>query len=85
MPELTIVDVRRILRECAGEDDAVDLDGDIADTTFDDLGYDSLALLEMATVIERELSVTLDDDAVTDARTPRMFLTLVNRRLAEAA
>lgn len=76
--EVTIDDLKRVLRESAGADENVDLDDEILDTDFDVLGYDSLALLETAARITREYGVTLDDEAVTSARTPRRFLKAVN-------
>jgi len=76
--EVTIEDLKRILRESAGADENVDLAGEILDIDFDALGYDSLALLETAARITREYGVTLDDEAVTSARTPRRFLGVVN-------
>lgn len=82
--ELTVDDLRRILREAAGETEDVDLDGDIDDKTFDELGYDSIALLETGGRIERELGIRLEDTAVTDAGTPRALLRVVNERLATA-
>jgi act minimal PKS acyl carrier protein len=75
---MTLDDLRRILRECAGEEEGVDLDGDILDTEFELLGYDSLALLETAAQITHEYGVELDDDATTAARTPRELLALAN-------
>lgn len=75
---LSIEDLRRLLRECAGVDQESSLDGDILDTAFADLGYDSLAMLETAGRIAREYGVNLDDDVVTSARTPRALLSLVN-------
>ncbi len=76
--KLTLDDLRRILLEGAGTDEGVDLDDNILDTTFDELGYDSLALLETAARITREYRIELDDDAATAARTPRELLALVN-------
>jgi minimal PKS acyl carrier protein len=76
--EVTIEDLNRILRESAGTDENVDLDGEILDTDFDVLGYDSLALLETAARITREYGVTLDDEAAISARTSRRFLEVVN-------
>ncbi|MEX2982677.1 acyl carrier protein [Streptomyces sp. C36] len=81
----TLEDLRRILREGAGADEGVDLDGDILDTEFETLGYESLALLETGGRIERELGITLDDDTLTDARTPRALIEAVNARLAADA
>lgn len=74
----TIDDLKRILLSAAGTEEGVDLDGDILDSPFTDLGYDSLALLETASVISREYGVDLDDDAVTGATTPRGFIELIN-------
>ncbi|SEF85553.1 act minimal PKS acyl carrier protein [Thermomonospora echinospora] len=76
--ELTLPDLRRILREAAGVNEGTDLDGEILDLDFEDLGYDSLALLETGARIEREYGVRLEDDAITSARTPRALLTVVN-------
>jgi act minimal PKS acyl carrier protein len=77
--QFTIEVLRRILREGAGEE--ADLDGDILDVSFADLGYESLALLETGGRIEREYEVRLDDDALVDAATPRALVDLVNNQL----
>jgi minimal PKS acyl carrier protein len=79
--QFTIDDLKRILLEGAGTDEGVDLHGDILDTRFDDLGYESLAMLETSSRIEREYGITLDDTAVTDAETPRALLVVVNGHL----
>jgi len=85
MDALTIDGLRRILRECAGVAEDVDLDGDIADVAFSDLGYDSLALLESASRIEREFSIKLADEAVTEAKSPRMLLLVVNQTIGASS
>ncbi|MET9219513.1 acyl carrier protein [Streptomyces sp. NPDC088197] len=81
-PELTIEDLKRILREAAGESEGIDLDGDILDQTFEDLGYDSLALLETGSRIEREHGIELEDTSITVVETPRALLAVVNEQLA---
>jgi act minimal PKS acyl carrier protein len=83
--EFTLSDLRRIVLEGAGADDSIDLDGDIVDTEFGALGYDSLALLETSTRIEREYDVRLGDEVVTDAKTPGALIAAVNAALAERA
>ncbi|MYT74279.1 MULTISPECIES: acyl carrier protein [unclassified Streptomyces] len=83
-PEFTLDDLKRILREGAGADENVDLDGDIIDTDFESLGYESLAMLETGGRIEREFGVTLDDDTLTDAKTPRALIETVNALLVPA-
>ncbi|MEV1062966.1 acyl carrier protein [Streptomyces sp. NPDC050263] len=79
---LSLDDLTRILRESAGEDETVDLSGDIADVSFTDLGYDSLALLEVASRITREYRVSLPDEELDRAETPRAFVELVNTELS---
>ncbi|MEU3984555.1 acyl carrier protein [Streptomyces sp. NPDC026672] len=82
--EFTLDDLRRILRDGAGADEAADLDGDIADSAFESLGYESLAMLETGGRIEREYGITLDDDALTATRTPRELIKDVNALLVTA-
>ncbi|MGW0792282.1 acyl carrier protein [Streptomyces sp. NPDC002911] len=83
--EFTIEDLKRILLEGAGADEGVDLDSDILDTGFEELGYESLALLETGGRIEREYGITLDDDFFTDNSTPRTLIAAVNENLQEVA
>ncbi|MFF4584984.1 acyl carrier protein [Streptomyces sp. NPDC000345] len=82
MTALRLDDLTRLLRECAGSDESVDLEGDVLDLTFADLGYDSLAILELTGVVEREHHIRLDEEAVPEADTPRRYLDLVNAALA---
>jgi act minimal PKS acyl carrier protein len=74
----TLADLTRMLRESAGEEEGVDLDSDVEDTPFTELGYDSLALLEIIGKIQREYGVTITDDAAAYAETPGALLELVN-------
>ncbi|USA00149.1 acyl carrier protein [Streptomyces lydicamycinicus] len=84
MTLLTLDALLVLLRECAGEDESVDLDGDVLDTPFESLGYDSLALLNTVGRIEREYGVSLGDDAVGSAGTPHALIELTNAALADA-
>ncbi|MGW2373624.1 MULTISPECIES: acyl carrier protein [Kitasatospora] len=84
MQELTIDDLRRILREAAGQQEGVDLDGDILDLAFDELGYDSLALLETGSRIEQIFGIRLDDNTLSDSPGPRALIAAVNEQLAAA-
>ncbi|MEW1956726.1 acyl carrier protein [Kineococcus sp. NPDC059986] len=74
---LTLTDLTALLRECAGEEEGVDLDGDVLDVDFADLGYDSLALLQVISRIKRDFGVSVPDDAAATADTPRALLDLV--------
>jgi act minimal PKS acyl carrier protein len=83
--QLSLDDLLRFLRECAGEDETVDLTGDILDTGFDDLGYDSLALFNTVGAIERVCDLQLPDGVVSEAKTPRALLTLINDAAGQPA
>jgi acyl carrier protein len=80
--ELTIEDFKRIMRSCAGDVETLDLRGDILDTSFTELGYDSIALLESAALIGREYGVALADEELDVHQTLRAFLGKVNGVLA---
>lgn len=82
--EFTVEDLKRILLQGAGADEGVDLDGDILDTDFEQLGYESLALLETGSRIEREYAVSLDEELLSEANTPRALIALVNGALSNA-
>ncbi|WP_217249443.1 acyl carrier protein [Streptomyces sp. AC602_WCS936] len=82
MRQFELDDLKALLRECAGQEEGVDLDGDVVDVPFAELGYDSLAILQTTGRIERDFGVALDEEALDEADTPRAYLDLVNRALA---
>ncbi|XLE12029.1 acyl carrier protein [Streptomyces sp. Pv4-95] len=82
MQQFDITALLALLRDSAGESDTNDLEGDVLDVPFGELGYDSLALLQVTGVIERDSGVTLDDEALDEAETPRQYLAVVNRVLS---
>jgi minimal PKS acyl carrier protein len=85
MQQFTLDDLRMIMRACAGEAESVDLDSDILDTSFEDLGYDSIALLEAAGRIERSTGIAIADDELTVLGTPRTIVELVNSGISGGA
>jgi act minimal PKS acyl carrier protein len=85
MPEFTLTELVSALRASAGEDEEVDLDGDVLDVPFDDLGYDSLALFNTVGRIERERGISLSDDVVGQAATPRALISEINAAISQAA
>ncbi|MGH3991132.1 MAG: acyl carrier protein [Pseudonocardiaceae bacterium] len=85
MSKVTIDDVRRILIDCAGDIGTPELHGDISALEFDDLGYDSLALLETSARIEQEFGVQIPEEQITEVKTPQELLDLVNTSLVDAA
>lgn len=85
MDEITIDDVRRILIACAGDAGISPLEGDISNLEFDDLGYDSLALMETTARLEQEFGIHIPEERITELRTPQELLDLANTGLADAA
>lgn len=84
-PQFTLEDLKRILVEGAGADEAIDLEGDILDKEFEALGYESLALLETCGRIEREYGISLGDEVIVEATTPRALIERVEAALVELA
>lgn len=81
MATFTLDDLKRTILACAGQDESVDLTGDISDTAFSELGYDSLAVMETAARVEREYHVDLPEEEVGELKTPHDFIDFVNGRL----
>ncbi|TCK22206.1 acyl carrier protein [Pseudonocardia endophytica] len=85
MDTFTLEDLKTYLREAVGDDDSVDLDGDIVDVPFAELGFDSLAVIDTTSKIERRYGVALPEDAAAAAETPGELLELVTSQIAAAA
>ncbi|MBT2493442.1 acyl carrier protein [Streptomyces sp. ISL-96] len=85
MQQLDITTLIALLRSSAGDSETHNLDGDVLDIAFAELGYDSLALLQVTGTIERDSGVALDEEALDEAQTPRQYLKTVNRVLASRA
>ncbi|WP_141576734.1 acyl carrier protein [Actinomadura sp. WMMA1423] len=79
---ISLTDLVSVLRDCAGETDGVDLGGDIADRAFTDLGYDSVALMEVSARLAERFGLELDEDAAFDLGTPAEMLRRLNRAAA---
>jgi act minimal PKS acyl carrier protein len=77
MADLTLDRLRDIMRKF-GEDETVDLTGDIMDRPLTALGYDSLALLQILAVVGQQTGVRLPEDILADLPTPRTLMALVN-------
>jgi minimal PKS acyl carrier protein len=80
--EFTAADLRRILRAATGTGEELGSDADILDVSFEDLGFESLALLETGARIQREFGVTLADSALVETATPRSLMETVNAQPA---
>ncbi|MFI2184025.1 acyl carrier protein [Streptomyces sioyaensis] len=84
MSGYTLDELRVVMRESVGVDESVDLSGDITDVTFSDLGYDSLAVLELASQVQRAVGVPIADELALEAPSPGAFVACVNQALTEA-
>ena len=83
MAEMLIEDLRRILTECAGADEEqAELGDDVLDHTLEELGYDSLAVLETTARIAQEFGVALEDGAIAGQQTLQGVLDAVNNAVA---
>jgi act minimal PKS acyl carrier protein len=85
LPESTLFtldDLRQIMRSCVGLDESVDLDGDIGGATFEDLGYDSLAVLETITRVGNKVGLVIPDDTAEKLNTPQSLVDYVTTQLA---
>jgi minimal PKS acyl carrier protein len=75
-------DLRAIISRSAGETEAFNRDTGFAERTYAELGYDSLALLEIAAQIEHEHGVVVPDGMLLAESTPQGTVTLVDDVLA---
>lgn len=80
MSDITLSELGELLLECVGApEEGMAFEGDDAlDTPFLEFGYDSLALLQVTSVINRTYGIVLNDDAVAEAETPRLLLALIS-------
>jgi aromatase len=83
--QFTITDLERMLGSGAETtpEGRPAFDGHVLDTDFSEIGYDSLALLELAGRIQREYGVPMPDDAHAQMTTPRQAIDFINSRLAD--
>ncbi|ANY10847.1 acyl carrier protein [Pseudonocardia sp. HH130630-07] len=77
MSVLTLPELRELLIDAAGATDAGDTDG-FGDQAFDELGYDSLALMQSAAVLKRRHGVEIPEDVLGTLTTPNEMLAFVN-------
>ncbi|RAS67442.1 act minimal PKS acyl carrier protein [Lentzea atacamensis] len=78
--KINLTDLEGFLNASTGLD-PITLDESMMDTDFDDLGVDSLALVELVDRMQEAYHLSIDDDTAQDLRTPRMMLDYVNARL----
>lgn len=67
-----------LVRGAGDDDDAIPLNTATLDTTIEDLGLDSLALMEVISLAKRERGIAVPTDVVNDVTTPRDLLDAMN-------
>lgn len=78
MRELTLTELIDVTKTYAGEAEEGALDDDIIDVLFENLGYDSVALLEVISQIKHQFGIDLSEESVGRLKTPRQVLDAVN-------
>ena len=81
MRSFTVTDLERIMLSCVGMGDDAGLGGSTVDIPYRELGYDSLAVLEIQVSIQQEFGVPLGDDALEHMQTPAGTVSYVNKLL----
>jgi acyl carrier protein len=81
--KIGLEDLKRILVERVGLP-AGDIPDDL-NTTFDELGLDSLAFMEIALAVEQEYGIQVDEEDAEHITTFGEALDYTNNRLAEQA
>jgi len=85
MEAFTLADLKEVARRSVGAKDTPELTEETLDTALLELGYDSLAVYELVTMLQDELGIRIADEEIEDLRTPRAVIELVSARLAAAS
>ncbi|QIS14053.1 acyl carrier protein [Nocardia arthritidis] len=83
MSTVTGEDLFQILIASAGNPEIDVHENDFVDYQFEDLGYDSLALIEAAARVEQRYNVALPEEKLIEMTTPRQLLEFVNAAIAD--
>ncbi len=81
MPHFALNDFKRIVGDAAGLHLALDIDGSSLDVPLTELGFDSIAMLEVAMLLQEEIGVTVPDELLVRLRTPREVIDYVRGAL----
>ncbi|RAJ32097.1 act minimal PKS acyl carrier protein [Kitasatospora sp. SolWspMP-SS2h] len=79
---MTVHELHEILIACAGGDRPEVSDDDLADLTLDELGYDSLALIETVARLKVQWGVEIPEGEILEVSTLGDLLDLVHRTAA---
>ncbi|NGO71775.1 acyl carrier protein [Streptomyces boncukensis] len=81
MNQLTYTDLKALILACRSDLEELFESGDLSDTTFDEIDFDSLSRTELAEKINDSSGKEIPDDIVFEAATPRVLLEKVNAYL----
>jgi act minimal PKS acyl carrier protein len=82
MPQFTVDELKRAMLTAVGEDESIDLERDILDVPMADLGFDSLALMDVADILGREYGIEIPEDQIEETMaTPRKAVSYVEELL----
>ncbi|GGS91754.1 MULTISPECIES: acyl carrier protein [Streptomyces] len=84
MSSMTFDDLKQIMTTAVGEGEAEELVEGRLTVAFTEIGYDSLAVLEIASQIQRQYGLKIPDEAIEEMDSPQAVLDYVNARLAVA-
>lgn len=84
MEELTLDELIRLIETHAGEPDEGSLDVSVVDVLFEQLGYDSIRLLEVISQIKNRYGLDLSEEILSEMRTPRQALDKINALITTA-
>jgi acyl carrier protein len=85
MNQFTVADLKRTVDACVGADEVGVFDNSTADTSFAELGLDSLAVYELVTRLQDELKIPISDEVIETMKTPNLLIGFINGRLVEAS
>jgi minimal PKS acyl carrier protein len=85
MQQFTAEDLTMIMRNCAGMAASAQLNGTELDETYADLGYDSLAVLEIQAQIQQQYGIRVGDEATDHMPTPGATVSYVNTLILAGA
>jgi len=88
MATFTLDDLKVIMRESSGVTEGAEgaeLTEDTLDAPLRDLGYDSLAVLEIASRLQRDYRLSIPDEGIEQMKTARTVIDYVNDQLPAAA
>jgi minimal PKS acyl carrier protein len=72
-----------LMTSAAGEPEGGQQDGRLLNTSFTELGYDSLAVLEITGRIHKTWGIEIPESMAPELQTPRMLLDYVNKAAEE--